>query len=149
MSTDWLPTRRQDQLAMAKNWSAILASKGTAWEISQPEVAILNTKITKAEETLSIAQSSERTESTTALLNSRFKDLIDYMRYLKERKFYKPLLADADFISLGLKLKDTVKSTIPAPTDIARGSIELTIRYVLGKRTKKVTAKGACHPYYI
>ena len=80
---------------------------------------------------MKIAQSSERTDSTTALLNMRFKDLCEFMRFLRQRKFYKPLMTDADFIDLGLKIPDTIKTTVPAPTDIARGSIELTIRYVL------------------
>ena len=127
-NTDWMPTRRHEQLAMAKNWASLFATKGTAWEIDTGETMILNTKITKAEEVMKIAQSSERTDSTTALLNMRFKDLCDFMRFLRQRKFYKPLMTDADFIDLGLKIPDTIKTTVPAPTDIARGSIELTIR---------------------
>ena len=80
---------------------------------------------------MAIAQSSERTDSTTALMNTRFKDMCDYMRFVHQRKFYKPLLSDADYIDLGLKIPDTIKTTVPDPVDIAKGSIELTIRYVL------------------
>jgi hypothetical protein len=87
--------------------------------------------ITKAEEVLAIANSSDRIPSTTALLNLRFKTLTDYMRFINQRKFYKPKLSDPDFIDLGLKLPDTIKTNIPAPTDIARGTTELSIRYVL------------------
>jgi hypothetical protein len=48
--TDWLPTRRTAQLAMAKDWAAVLAVKGAGWEIPMPEVTILNTKIANAQE---------------------------------------------------------------------------------------------------
>ena len=131
MSTDWMPGRRQDQLAMAKNWASLFAVKGTAWEIDSGEILILNGKITKADEALTISQSSERTDSTSALVNMRFKDLVAYMRFIHQRKFYQPLLTDADYIDLGLKIPDTIMTTIPAPVDVARGSIVLTIRYVL------------------
>ena len=116
---------------MARNWSGILAVKAAAWNIAQPEVTILDSKITAAAEVLSIAESSERTESTTALLNMRFKDLTEYMRYMRTRKFLVPPLTNADIVSLGLKPKDEIRTNVPAPTDIARGSVELTIRYVL------------------
>jgi len=127
----WLPNSRSDQLAMATRWSNVLAEKGAGFGVTEDEINALLDKIADADDAMQRASGSERTESTTALLNMRFKTLIDYMRFIKERKFLKPPLTDVDFIDLGLKLKDTIRTKIPTPTDTARGKIELTIRYVL------------------
>jgi len=131
MSTDWMPSRRQDQLAMARRWIDVLTDKGAGWGVTTEEKNTLLAKTTDADDALARATGSERTESTTALLNMRFKALIDYMRFIKERRFLKPPLTDPYFIDLGLKIKDTNKTEIPVPTDTARGKIELTIRFVL------------------
>jgi len=131
MRSDWLPRRRSDQLAMAKNWNNVLAESGAGWGVTTAEMNTLLAKTADADDTLIRASGSERTESLTALLNMRFKALTDHMRYIKERRFLKPPLTDVDLIDLGLKPKDTIKSKVPVPTDTARGSIELTIRYVL------------------
>ena len=62
-SNDRLPTRRADQLAMAKSWATILATKGTQWDILPPEVTILNGFITSAQEALNLAMSGNLPKS--------------------------------------------------------------------------------------
>ncbi|MCL1959428.1 MAG: NgoMIV family type II restriction endonuclease [Spirochaetes bacterium] len=54
MSSDWLPSRRTEQLAMAKSWAAVLAVKGTQWGILAPEVTILNGFINSSQEALNL-----------------------------------------------------------------------------------------------
>ncbi len=130
-NADWLPTGRNEQIAMAKNWSAVLAEKADDWDIPQLEVQTFNGKIAGAEEALAVSQSAERVGSTTAIVKTRFKEMAVCMRVLKQRRFYKPKLADNDFATLGLKPRKTFLSLIPVPTDIARGRIELSIRYEL------------------
>jgi len=130
-NADWLPTGRNEQLAMAKNWSAVLARKAADWDISPQEVQTFNAKTAGAEEALAASQSAERSVSAAALVRTRFKDMAVCMRVMKQRRFYKPKLTDADFATLGLKPKKTFLSLIPVPTDIAHGSVELSIRYEL------------------
>jgi hypothetical protein len=91
VKTDWLPGKRTDQLAMAKNWSAILTAKGTQWQITR-------------------AMAAERNAVTTARCNEAFGGLTKLMRKIKSRKFFVPPLDDADLVSLGLKPKDLVKT---------------------------------------
>ena len=131
MSTDWLPRTRHGQLDMAKNWASLFETNGTKWEIAAPEITIFTTKSTKAEEALIIAMSSERTSSTTALVDQRFSDLVAYMRFIKQRKFYKPILSNADFVALGLKPPKEKRSAVPTPVNRARGWIATSIPSVL------------------
>ncbi|MDR1647195.1 MAG: hypothetical protein LBR88_04055, partial [Zoogloeaceae bacterium] len=104
IQTDWLPRRREEQIALSKNWQTILvAPKVSAWNIPTAEVTALNNLTTAAEAALALSQSSARTVVITAQTTAAFTALIDKMRFLKSRYFLSPPLLDADFISLNLK----------------------------------------------
>jgi hypothetical protein len=139
-SSDWLPGRREQQLAMAKNWLAVLATQAAAWNVPAAEVTELQTLTTTAEAALTAAQSSERTPVITANCKAAFDALVAKMRFIKSRYFLSPPLADADFTAFELKPKDTTHTPVPAPTaqeeaDITRPGVhllELHLRPVSG-----------------
>jgi hypothetical protein len=66
--------------------------------------------------------------------------MVEAMRDVKKRYFYEPPLTDADFVSLGLKPKDTTPTAIEEPkgqadADIAypgKTQLELRIKHVDG-----------------
>ena len=123
---DWLPSRRADQLTMAKNWLTIFdevvtpgtvpVTKSTEWGIPADPIAGLHTAIEAADAVLVLAQSKEtRTEVVSQACKTAFEALVKVMRDIKARHFFVPPLSDADLVSLGLKPKDTIPSHIGPP----------------------------------
>jgi hypothetical protein len=128
--SNWLPGRRENQLAMAKNWLAVLATQASVWNVPSTEVSELQTLTAAADAALTAAQSSERTAVVTANCKAAFDALVAKMRFVKSRYFLSPPLTDADIISLELKPKDTTHTPVPPPTaqaeaDITRPGVHL------------------------
>ena len=123
MATDWLPRRREEQIAMAKNWTSVIDSNKTAWSIQDSDISELNNLIDRAREILDKAMSAERTLTITAQCKEAFDNMVACMRKIKSRKFFSPPLADSDFISLGLNPPDTTRSPIAVPTGQAIAEI--------------------------
>ena len=113
---NWLPGRRDDQLAMAKSWSAVLAVKGAGWGVPQADIAELNTLIAAADAALLRAKSSDRSPVITAQCREAFGELVEKMRYIKARYFLSPPLVESDYASLLLSKPDTTPTEIPDPT---------------------------------
>ena len=130
-TTDWMPGSRRGQITMASHWITMFEANGTRWQIDAAEIMILKTKTAGAEDALVIAESKERTSSTTALLETSFKDLCDYMRFIKQRKLYKPLLSNIDFADLWLTPKKETKSKIPVPVHKTKGRVEFSVSGVV------------------
>jgi hypothetical protein len=129
---DWLPRKREEEIAMSKNWQTLFTSKATAWNIPTADVNALKTlTTTAAEAALALAQSSARTVVATAQAKTAFAALADKMRFLKNRYFVSPPLVDADFISLGLKPHDTKLTPIPPPVTQAEADITYPAAHVL------------------
>lgn len=122
-NSDWLPSRRELQLAMAKSWITVLGTKGAAWDIKDEDISNLSRLADDAEITLSKAMSSERTTVVTAHCKAAFGRLAAFMRNLKTRRFFTPPLSDADYTSLELKPKTTVKTPILPPIGQAEAEV--------------------------
>ena len=155
--SNWLPGRRELQLAMAKNWLFVIGnSNPPPWGIPQPEVADLNNLTGEAENAPQEAQSSNRTPVITAQCKAAFEALIAKMRLLKSHYFLTPPLTDADYISLELQPKDTTHTPVPPPTaqaeaDISRPGVhllELHLRPVAGSPPDPHRADYGYRIYY-
>lgn len=111
----WLPGKRDDQLFMAKEWSAVLASKGAAWNVPPAEISELGALAAAAEPVLQKAKSTERSQVVTAECRAAFDLLVAKMRFIKKYWFLQPPLTDAEIISLSLSPHDGVKTAVPPP----------------------------------
>jgi hypothetical protein len=139
-NSDWLPGRREEQLAMAKNWRPVMQDHETAWRIPEADITELQSLAAAATVALAQAQSAERTAVITAQCKAAFDALTAKMRFIKSHFFLKPPLLDADFISLTLTPPDAVPSPVPPPVaqaeaDITRPGVhllELRLRPVSG-----------------
>jgi hypothetical protein len=128
-TTDWLPGKREAQIAMSENWQTILTTaKVSAWNIPATEVTALKTLTTTAEAALALTQSTARTVVITAQAKTAFAALTEKMRFFKSHYFVLPPLTDTDLISLGLKPHDTKPIPIPPPADQAEGRRALSRR---------------------
>ncbi|GHU52843.1 hypothetical protein FACS1894200_13370 [Spirochaetia bacterium] len=136
---DWLPTTREEQLAMAKNWLAVLDVKSADWNVPPSVETKLLLLTTAAQSALALLKDeSSRISVTIAQCNTAFDALGADMRDIKKR--YLPPLTDADLVSLALKIPDH----IPTPSGdltaqvtvetylIGRHELGLKIVYVTG-----------------
>lgn len=139
-TSDWFPGTRAEQLAMAREWGAVLAVRGEAWNISDAQRAELADLTEDAGNALAVAQNeSTRTPVTTARCKAAFAALGAFMRDLKKRFFYAPPLTDADFVSLGLRPRDTTPTPLGSPTAQVTVETYLVGRHELGVRLVYVT----------
>ena len=122
-NSDWLPSRREFQLTMAKSWITVMGIKGGAWDITKEEISDLNKLVANAEKLLAKAVSSERTTIVTAQCKETFGKMTAFMRNIKTRRFFSPPLTDADYISLELRPKTTIKTPILPPTGQAEAEV--------------------------
>jgi len=140
MRTDWLPAKRELQIAMAKNWCNVLKRAAAAWGVPPAVPAELAALCAAAEEALEEALSSSRTAVITARCKECFDKLTAKMRDIKRRYFLTPPLADADYVELGLKERDKTSTPVPAPA--AQAEADLTfpgIHMVELKRIRPVS----------
>jgi hypothetical protein len=144
-----------EQLAMAKIWHAVLSIKGAQWGVTNAEIDEMADFTENAEKALAKAMSVERTVVITAKCREAFNALIAFMRGLKNRKFFSPPLTDADFVSLGLKPKDTTQTPVPEPVGQAEADVtypgphllKLHIKPLEGTRRDPLFHYG-CRIYY-
>jgi hypothetical protein len=135
MSTtrDWFPTSRDEQLAMGKNWTAILTDRGAEWNVPPGEVQELSALVEDADTILAMAKNeTTRTPVVTAQCRETFRRLEEKMRYIKKRFFYIPPLAEADIAALGLRLADTIKTPSKRPSAQVTVETYLAGRHELG-----------------
>ena len=128
MSTDWMPGKRADQLAMAQEWIVLIDRNLARWNMQQYSLTTLESLAEEAQDCLAEAMSAHRTKVTTTKCTTAFAALVAFMRDTKDRYFKIPPMTEADFVSLGLRLKDTV----PTPIGRPEGTLTALISY-LGK----------------
>ena len=116
MSTDWLPGKRGLQLAMAKTWVSVLEEMDEKWKIPAIEKTALRECLEYAEVLIARAMAQDRNPIITSRCNEAFKKFIREMRRIKNHYFLDPPLIESDFVSLGLRPRDTIKTPIPTPT---------------------------------
>jgi hypothetical protein len=142
MSTDWLFNNREGQLNMAKIWAAAIPIRGVNWGIPLILLTELATCITNAEAILQIALSSDRTQVITMECQRLFNELVQKMRFIKDRYFKSPPLLDEDFTALLLKVPDSTRSSRGTPkaqitAEIGRsGTAMLILRFKYAEGTE-------------
>lgn len=120
---DWLPSSRTAQLAMARNWIGILATKAPAWNIPPAMWQGLDSLAATANAALDLASTSARNAVINQQVRTAFGEMTDYMRDLRRRHFFMPPLTEADWVSLGMRLPDTIPTTIGPPTSVVTAEI--------------------------
>ena len=115
MTSDWFPTRRLDQILMAKNWEHQFEIWGEAWGVPKMVREKLITLRKKAEAEILRATSENPTRGSAQRSADALKELEAHMRDIKDRYFKKPPLENEHFIELGLNMPDTIRSPIPRP----------------------------------
>jgi hypothetical protein len=125
---------------MARNWQSVIGTGGSAWGIPAGVMQAFDSLIQAAANALQTAKNeTTRTPVANALCKEAFDALIAAMRDMKKRYFLAPPLLDSDFVSLGLRPRDSHPTPGTKPT--AQVTIEtfLVGRHELGIRIVYVT----------
>jgi hypothetical protein len=136
-SGNWLPTARAAQLAMCRNWIEVLTTgnKAFAWGVPASRVTSLETAADNADAALARAMNeTTRTAVVNAQCRAAFHAMVELMQDTKRRYFLSPPLTEADFVSLGLKPRDTTYTHGGVPTSQAKAEPFLAGRQQLGIR---------------
>jgi hypothetical protein len=125
---------------MAKDRLSIMTANAAVWGIPQTAATDFGGILEAAETALDTAENeTTRTPATTARCKAAFDDLTTHMRDTKRRYFLSPPLAEADFVSLGLKPHDPHPAPLGPPTAQATVETFLAGRHELGIKMVYVT----------
>jgi hypothetical protein len=114
---------------MAKDWLSVITANADAWGLPQSTPKEFGGVLEAAETALDTAENeTTRTPVATARCKAAFDDLAAHMRDIKRRYFLSPPLAEADFVSLGLKPHD------PHPTPLGPPTAQVTVETFLAGR---------------
>ncbi|MDR1866936.1 MAG: hypothetical protein LBQ77_01550 [Treponema sp.] len=118
----WLPGGREEQLNMARVWIIIIPGRNIG-NVPAADITELTTLTGLAETILQAALSNKRTTIITAECQRIFGELVQKMRFIKDRYFKNPPLADEDYVALLLKVPDHTRT----PRGISRAQITAEI----------------------
>jgi hypothetical protein len=107
MRHDWLPARREDQLAMANKWVSELPKHNGAWTVTPADITELGELADTAQVALNRLVSGSAVDVARA--REAFADLVRRMRFLHSRKFFSPPMEDPDYVRLGLRPPDRTR----------------------------------------
>ena len=121
----WLPSKREEQLTMARSWLAAMKGEtNRRLRFNEEFVQEFYNTVSKADDEF-FRPKRDRTIGTNVLLKNAFEKLTAKMRDIKKRYFYIPPLTEADLAVLGLHPHDTTPTPIGKPT----GKFEAKITY--------------------
>jgi hypothetical protein len=120
---------------MADDWISVCTARQTDWNIPYQALTELTAYRGTAGTALETAKNeTTRTPVATAKCKEAFDALTAFMRDFKRRYFLSPPLLDSDYISLGLKPRDTTPTASGTPTAQVTVETYLIGRHELGVR---------------
>jgi hypothetical protein len=144
MSTDWLPGKRAEQFEMARTWLAQLPKANGAWTITTAEIDELELRIEAVQDGMYDLEKDIGNKIVNARLKEAFAALTRYMRLIHQRKFFTPPMQDSDWIRLGLRPRDLVRTPHIEVNEVVEFEIKLRgIREILVNFWVKGTAHKA------
>jgi len=136
MSHDWLPSKREEQLAMANKWIEELPKHNGVWTVMPAEVAELKEFAETAQDALNRLVSGSAVDVSRA--REAFTALVRYMRYLHSRKFFSPPMDDSDYVRLGLRPPDRIRTEHVVVNELVE--FEIRLRGITGPWSEVQTA---------
>jgi hypothetical protein len=146
MSHDWLPARRDEQLALAKTWATELPKDNGAWTVNPGQIVGLNSLITAAQAAIDALESGTAGAVDKAKAREAMSNLTKYMRDLHKRNFFTPPMQDSDWIRLGLRPRDLIRTPHVEVSEVVEFELKLReIREIL----VNFWVKGAAHKAHV
>ena len=112
---DYIPKKDSELVAWSDNFYAGIASAAPRWEIPAEEVNDLYAAKNAFAALHAQADSPQKNSIIVAKKNAARKVLVTKIRDLAGFRLKNPNVTDADRVALGLHVRDTTPSNIPAP----------------------------------
>ena len=152
--SDWLPSRREDQLLMADSWGEKVSEQYEAWKVPQATITKLSAAATEARSSIKTPP-GQRDPVANARIRMAFKELTAQMRDMRKRHFFMPPLTEMDLAALGLRPRDSTPTNVPPPaipvegrlTFPAIGLVEMREMRATGEK-RDVRSKHGVRIYY-
>jgi hypothetical protein len=135
-----MPGKREEQLAMANKWITELPNHKGAWTVTPAQITELKEFADEAQLALNRLVSGSAVDVARA--REAFTALVRNMRFLHSRKFFSPPMEDADYVRLGLRPPDRIRTEHTVVNELVEFEIRLR-----GIRELEVNfwIKGAAH----
>jgi hypothetical protein len=105
-----MPGKRANQLEMAKVWITQLPLANGAWTITPLEISELADFADDAERSMDRAAADKGSEVANARAREAFAAMIRCMRFIHQRRFFTPPMLDSDWLRLGLRPRDLIRT---------------------------------------
>lgn len=112
---DYIPHKDSELVAWSANFSEQLAVHSPAWQVPSDEVADLQTANSAFAALHAQADSPAKNSVIVARKNAARKTLVKKIRDLVNFRLKNPIITDDQRVELGLHVRDTTPTTIPAP----------------------------------
>ncbi|MDR0768561.1 MAG: hypothetical protein LBE71_01440 [Dysgonamonadaceae bacterium] len=122
---DYIPRKDSELIAWSANFTAQIVANAGAWNIPAGEITPLQTANANFATLHAKADSPAKTSIIIAEKNTARKTLIAKIRGLVGFRLKNPVITDAQRIALGLHVRNTTPSPIPAPTTRPELNIDL------------------------
>lgn len=113
---DYIPEKDSELVPWSANFTTLVAANATAWDIPAAEVTDLQNATDSFAALQKQADSPARNAIIVAEKNVARKTLEAKIRALAGFRLKNPIITNAERIALGLHVRDTTQTTIPAPT---------------------------------
>jgi hypothetical protein len=142
MALDWLPRKRNEQFEMARTWLVQLPKANGAWTVTTAEIDELEHLIEAVQDAMYDLEKDIGSKIVNARLKEAFTALTRYMRLIHQRKFFTPPMQDSDWIRLGLRPRDQIRTPHIEVSEVVEFELKLReIREIL----VNFWVKGAAH----
>jgi hypothetical protein len=142
MALDWLPRKRNEQFEMARTWLMQLPKANGAWTVTTAEIDELELRIEAVQDGMYDLEKDIGSKIANARLKEAFTALTRYMRLIHQRKFFTPPMQDSDWIRLGLRPRDLIRTPHIEVSEVVEFELKLRgIREIL----VNFWVKGAAH----
>ena len=120
----WLPGKRAEIIEMAQGWNSFLSKTGmkTLLKMEQSTLDALS-DATQLLISLNETPRGSRTPSINAEIRTAERALIAQMSDIKMRYLFIPPLTEANFVTLGLRPRDRVPTSVNAPVMVAEADL--------------------------
>ncbi|MDR2809087.1 MAG: hypothetical protein LBB84_00815 [Tannerellaceae bacterium] len=112
---DYIPHKESVLALWSANFTAQVVANATAWEIPTQEITALQTANADFVTLHAQANNPEKTSIIVAEKNAAREALVAKIRRLVGFRLKNPVVTNADRIALGLRVRDSKPSHIPAP----------------------------------
>ena len=123
-NSKWLPGKRAELIEMAQAWNTFLSKPAvkTMLNLQQPLLDALSDS-TQLLISLNETPHGARTPALNAQIRAAVRELTVLMSDIKRRNFFIPPLTEADFITLGLRPRDKIPTTVNPPEMTAEAEL--------------------------